>query len=139
MRASTRAWRLLAAASYVVGSLSAHAVTPVQIRQELETAARGGGNAFAGFSAQRGEQFFKARHAGDWSCASCHTQAPVQPGRHAQTGKTIAPLAPSANPQRFTDTAKVEKWFKRNCNDVLQRPCTPQEKGDVLQYLLSLQ
>ena len=138
MRAAAGAWWLLTAAWYAVGGFSAHAVTPVQIQQELEAAVRGGGNAFAGFSAQRGEQFFKARHANDWSCASCHTQAPVQPGKHAQTGKTIAPLAPTANTQRFTDSAKVEKWFKRNCNDVLQRPCTPQEKGDVLQYLLSL-
>ena len=138
MRAAARALWLLAATWYAGGAFSAHAVTPVQIQQELETAVRGTGSAFAGFSAQRGEQFFKSRHANDWSCASCHTQAPAQPGRHAQTGKTIAPLAPNANPQRFTDSAKVEKWFKRNCNDVLQRPCTPQEKGDVLQYLLSL-
>jgi hypothetical protein len=30
----------------------------------------------------------------------------------------------------------VEKWFKRNCNDVLARACTPAEKADVLAYLL---
>ena len=35
-------------------------------------------------------------------------------------------------------TAKVEKWFARNCNDVLGRACTPVEKGDVLAWLLSL-
>ena len=138
MRAAARALWLLAAVWCAVAGFSAQAATPIQIQHELEAAVRGGGNAFAGFSAQRGEQFFSSRHANDWSCASCHTQAPVQPGKHAQTGKTIAPLAPGANPQRFTDSAKVEKWFKRNCNDVLQRPCTPQEKGDVLQYLLSL-
>ena len=34
--------------------------------------------------------------------------------------------------------AKVEKWFKRNCNDVLGRVCTPLEKGDVLSYLLTV-
>ncbi|HET6803481.1 MAG TPA: DUF1924 domain-containing protein, partial [Casimicrobiaceae bacterium] len=28
--------------------------------------------------------------------------------------------------------------FRRNCNDVLSRACTPQEKGDVLAYLLEL-
>jgi hypothetical protein len=32
----------------------------------------------------------------------------------------------------------VEKWFKRNCNDVAGRACTALEKGDVLTYLLSL-
>ena len=91
-----------------------------------------------GASAQRGELFFKATHGGEWSCASCHTANPLAPGKHAKTGKTIAPLAPAANPQRFTDAAAVEKWLRRNCNDVLGRPCTAQEKGDVTQYLMSL-
>ena len=50
----------------------------------------------------------------------------------------IRALAPAANAQRFTDAAKVEKWFKRNCNEVLERACTAQEKGDVLAYLMSL-
>jgi hypothetical protein len=59
-------------------------------------------------------------------------------GRHAKTGKPIAPLAPAANTERFTDAAKSEKWFRRNCNDVVGRPCTTQEKGDVLAYLMSL-
>ena len=90
------------------------------------------------FSAQRGERFFKATHGSDWSCASCHTQNPLTPGKHAKTGKAIAPLAPAANPKRFTDAAAVEKWFRRNCNDVLGRACTAQEKGDVTQYLMSL-
>ena len=90
------------------------------------------------FSAQRGERFFKATHGNDWSCASCHTENPLAPGKHAKTGKPIAPLAPAANPKRFTDAAAVEKWFRRNCNDVLGRACTAQEKGDVTQYLMSL-
>lgn len=59
-------------------------------------------------------------------------------GKHSVTGKPIDPLAPAANPERFTNPAKVEKWFKRNCKDVLKRECTPQEKGDVLTYLLSI-
>jgi hypothetical protein len=88
--------------------------------------------------AARGEAFFKSTHGGDWSCASCHTANPLAPGKHAKTGKVIAPLAPAANPQRFADAAKVEKWFKRNCNDVLGRVCTAQEKGDVTAYLKSL-
>ncbi len=47
-------------------------------------------------------------------------------------------MAPAANPERLTDTAKMEKWFKRNCGDVLGRACTPSEKGDVIAYLTSL-
>ena len=46
-------------------------------------------------------------------------------------------MAASANPKRFTDAIEVEKWFKRNCGDVLGRECTAIEKGDVLAYLLS--
>jgi hypothetical protein len=114
------------------------AQSPAEIQRGYESAARQVSPAFGGFSAQRGETFFKSAHGGDWSCASCHTQSPVATGRHAVTGKAIAPLAPAAGPARFTDAAKVEKWFNRNCNDVLKRACTPAEKGDVLAYLMSL-
>jgi hypothetical protein len=93
---------------------------------------------FSGFDASRGEQFFKSRHGGDWSCSTCHTENPTAMGQHTVTKKDIKPMAPAANPERFTNTAKVEKWFKRNCKDVLKRECTDQEKGDVLTYLLSL-
>ena len=90
-------------------------------------------------SAPRGERFFNARHGGEWSCASCHGQPPTAQGRHASTGKAIAPLAPAFNPKAFTDTAKVDKWFRRNCKDVLARECSVAEKADVLAYLNSLQ
>ena len=67
-------------------------------------------------------------------CASCHTASPKQAGQ-TRVGKRIEPLAPAANPQRFTDAAKVEKWFRRNCQDVLQRECSAQEKGDFIAWL----
>lgn len=89
-------------------------------------------------NAQRGRTFFETRGNGEWSCASCHGMPPTSPGRHASTGKGIEPLAPSVNPARFTDTAKADKWFRRNCNDVLSRECTAAEKADVLAYLLGL-
>jgi hypothetical protein len=92
----------------------------------------------AGFSAQRGEVFFNNTHGQDWSCSSCHTKDPRAVGKHAKTDKPIQPLAPAANAERFTSPAKVAKWFKRNCNDVVGRACTAQEKGDVLTYLISL-
>jgi hypothetical protein len=93
--------------------------------------------AFSGFDASRGEQFFKSRHSGDWSCSTCHTDNPAATGKHCVTEKAIEPIAPSANPARFTNPEKVEKWIKRNCKDVVKRECTAQEKGDVLTYLLS--
>ena len=89
-------------------------------------------------SAQRGEQLFNATHGKEWSCASCHGTAPTQGGKHASTGKPIGALAPSANAQRFSDTAKVEKWFRRNCNDVLGRECSAAEKADVMSWLIGL-
>ena len=108
------------------------------MRQEFAAAAKAATPGFAGLSAARGEQFFRTTHGKDWSCASCHGARPLGDGKHAVTGKVISPLAPVANAARFTDPAKTEKWFKRNCNDVLGRECTAAEKGDVLEYLLSL-
>ena len=89
-------------------------------------------------SAARGEQFFTTRHGREWACTSCHTVSPAQPGRHASTGRPIAPMAPAFNPERFTDAAKTEKWFRRNCNDVAGRECTTAEKADVLAWLMTL-
>lgn len=88
--------------------------------------------------ASRGQQFFTAKHGQEWSCASCHNTPPTTAGKHAGTGKTIDALAPAFNAGRFTETAKVDKWFRRNCNDVLKRECSAQEKADVMAYLLSL-
>ena len=88
--------------------------------------------------AQRGQTFFSAKHGAEWSCASCHGMPPTTQGKHANTGKTIAPLAPAFNPKAFTDTAKVDKWFRRNCKDVVSRECSAGEKADVLAYLNSL-
>ncbi len=89
-------------------------------------------------SVTRGEALYRTEHPDrkgqPVSCASCHTATPTQPGR-TRVGKRIEPLAPAANPQRFTDVAKVEKWFRRNCQDVLQRECSAQEKGDFITWL----
>lgn len=89
-------------------------------------------------NADRGKTFFSSRHGGEWSCASCHGTPPTTQGKHASTGKSIAPLAPAFNPKAFTDTAKVDKWFRRNCNDVVARECSATEKADVLAYLNAL-
>ena len=100
--------------------------------------ARWSAEAGAPGNATRGQSFFNSRHGGEWSCASCHGQPPTAEGKHANTGKAIAPLAPAFNAKAFTDTAKVNKWFRRNCKDVLQRECTAVEKADVLAYLVGL-
>lgn len=115
-----------------LSSLPAVAVTPA------EMAASYSAQAGTAASAARGQEFFTSKHSKDWSCASCHTTAPTGEGKHAATGKRIAPLAPAANAERFTDNAKSEKWFRRNCNDVVGRECTPGEKADLLAWLLSV-
>lgn len=130
--------RLALAVALAAAAGGALAQTPSDYLRALETAIRRTTPAFDGFSARRGERLFKTTHGGEWSCASCHTDNPLFPGKHARTGKSIAPLAPGANAERFTDLAKIEKWFKRNCNDVLARACTPVEKGDILTWLTSL-
>ena len=111
---------------------------PGELVAGYEAAARQSAPVFAGFSAARGAKFFQETHGGEWSCSTCHTGTPTTSGRHARTGKNIAPLAPAVEPERFTDAATAEKWFRRNCNDVVGRECTPQEKGDVLTWLISL-
>ena len=86
----------------------------------------------------QGQKFFNATHGQEWSCASCHNASPTGEGKHASTGKAIAALAPAFNPERFTDPAKSEKWFRRNFKDVLARECSAAEKVDVLAWLISV-
>ncbi len=126
---------LLAATTF--SAQLAHAETPVEILA-LYKAEAAGTPGFQGFNGARGETFFKSKHGGEWSCSSCHTEHPENEGKHAKTDKLIKPIAPVANAERFTEVKKVAKWFKRNCNDVLDRECTAQEKGDVMTYLISV-
>ena len=128
----------MAAAILAIVSGAAIGQTPAAIARAYEAAASQQSPASGGLSAARGKVFFQSTHGAEWSCASCHTAEPSGPGRHARTGKSIAPLAPAANAERFTDADKVEKWFRRNCNDVVGRLCTAQEKGDVLAYLMQV-
>lgn len=95
---------------------------------------------FAGFSAERGKALYfreEQRDGKTMSCTSCHTSDPRQPGKTLAMRK-IDPLAPAANPRRFTDPKKVEKWFRRNCDDVFARECTAQEKGDFVTWINTL-
>lgn len=106
----------------------------------LAAEARQADAAFAGFSGDRGRAFWQADHPGGKpdtpSCTSCHTKDPTAEGQ-TRAGKQIAPMAVSRTPDRFTDPAKVAKWFERNCNTVLGRACTAAEEGDVITYLSS--
>jgi len=126
--------RCLAGALVAVASLAttARAATPAELLAGY------GAQAGAAVSAERGQQLFTTNHGREWSCASCHGAVPKQTGKHASTGKPIGALAPAFNPERFTDFAKTEKWFRRNCNDVMGRECTAAEKANVLSWVLTL-
>lgn len=107
---------------------------------QYATAAKAASPAFSGFSAKRGETLHLSKFNGGKpdtpSCTTCHGDSPRSAGR-TPAGKAIDPVAVSVSPTRYTDPAKVEKWFRRNCTEVLGRECTPLEKGDWLTYVIS--
>ena len=131
------------AAALSIAPTALAAMTPAQqtLHAQYVAEAKSAGAAFPGFSADRGKAFFRDRHTGGKPdtpvCTECHTTDLSKPGK-TRAGKDIEPMAASVNVKRYTDKAEVEKWFKRNCNDVLGRECTLPEKGDVLTYLLGL-
>ena len=118
-------------------TLAASPTSPAELQAAWLVEARQSNPALRAFSAERGRSFFGTTHGSDWSCASCHTNNPGQGGAHAVTHKAIEPLAPAANSRRFSDAAKVEKWFGRNCKEVVGRACSAAEKADFVQFLLS--
>lgn len=132
----------------IAGLLVATLILPItgmaapreEILGRYAAAAKTDSPAFAGFSTARGEKLHTTKFAGGKAetpaCTSCHADSPLNAGR-TPAGKAIDPVAVSVTPARYTDPAKVEKWFKRNCQDVLGRECTPLEKGDWLSYMIS--
>ncbi|MDK9702787.1 MAG: DUF1924 domain-containing protein [Sulfuritalea sp.] len=101
-------------------------------------AAKAANPAFSGFSAERGKTLHTQNFGGGKpdtpACTACHGKD-TRAGGRTPAGKAIDPMAVSATPSRYTEPAKVEKWFKRNCNEVLGRECSAQEKGDWLTFM----
>jgi len=129
------------AAAILVLPLAAFAVDAGRsaVLADYAAQARAADPGFAGFSAARGEALFRAGWTGGDartpSCMSCHTADPRNAGRNAKTGRPIEPAAVSANPQRYTDAAQVEKHFQRDCKSVMGRACTPLERGDYITFM----
>lgn len=124
--------------------LSAVLVAPPVLAQDTSPQAlvdQYSAQAGAAPSPRNGQTLFTSRHSGGKpdtpSCTTCHTTNPTKGGQ-ARTGKPIDPMAPRVNSKRFTDTKFVEKWFGRNCNSVLGRDCSAQEKADIISWLMSL-
>lgn len=141
MNYRTRACLLVLLTSFAWPSHAKPNTTPEKLLKTYEAEAKKNDASFKAFSADKGKKFYNTENKNKKgevvSCASCHTADPTKAGK-TRVGKKIEPLAPSINKGRFTDTAHVEKWFKRNCKDVYDRECTVQEKGDFIAYLLSL-
>lgn len=111
----------------------AHAETPAELLAGYVK------QAGAPAAPERGQKFFNTNFGRDYAgCSQCHGSTPVREGKDASTEKKIGPMAPAANPNRFTDRAKVELAFRMNCRDVVGRECTAGEKADVLSWLLTL-
>lgn len=93
-------------------------------------------------TAEAGRAFYVkkySRKGKEESCASCHTDNPAKVGKHTETDKPIQSLSPAVNAKRFSNLQHVEKNFSVHCKDILGRDCTPQEKGDYIIYLLTVQ
>jgi hypothetical protein len=122
---------------FIVGAGVAYAETPSSlIAGYTAEAAR----ATPGFtpSAERGQGLFTRKWGVSQtmpSCATCHSDQPAAEGKHVVTSKRIAPLSPAVNPERFASSAKVEKWFRRNCQEVVGRECSAAEKADFIQFV----
>lgn len=123
----------------IVFPLMAVAAPRDDILSQYAATAKAASPSFAGFSAKRGETLHLSKFNGGKpdtpSCTTCHGESPRSAGR-TPAGKSIDPVAVSVSPARYTDPAKVEKWFRRNCNEVLGRECTALEKGDWLTYVI---
>ena len=153
---------LLCLLCLLCASLGVRADSPQDLLRAYAEQARSADAKFSDFSAERGRAFYYATHPQPdgtaYSCASCHHEDPRKeqfahhdqipcrachfPSQRYTQGHTIRrqllPLAPVVNDARFSDAARSDMWFAKNCEFVLGRDCTPLEKGDLITWLLTL-
>ena len=130
-----RLWMIL-----TLALLSKAVMASPAIISDYSSQAKQANSGFTGFSAERGKTLYyreTIQNGKPMRCATCHSADPRQPGK-TPAFRTLEAMAPVITPSRFTDAKKVEKWFRRNCDDVFKRECTAQEKGDFVTFLSSL-
>jgi len=92
-------------------------------------------------SIAEGQAFFNRKftmpNGKEVACASCHTTNPADNGKHLVTGKSIQPLSPYVNKNRFTDLDKVEDKFTEHCTDILGADCTAAEKANFIAFVMT--
>jgi len=154
--------RLLLGMLMLVACTVIRADSPQVLLGAYADQARAADAGFTGFSIERGRAFYYAEHPQPdgtlYSCASCHHQDPRReqfahhdkipcrachfPSQRYTQAHTIRrqllPIAPAANPARFVELARSDMWFAKNCEFVLGRDCTAQEKGDLISWLLTI-
>lgn len=156
--------RFAAVLAFSLCSAYSFADTPEQILERYAGLARHEDPAFAGFSAEHGHELYFQKRVlpvvGAINCASCHMADPreqiiahkskvlcrqchvINDSEHPHPKdaklRKILPLAPSANPKRLTNFEHVEEFLKPNCEMVIGRECTTQEKGDIIAWLISV-
>lgn len=131
---------LLAALGLFSASAFADAASAQKLADKYAVIAKNVDANYKGLNADSGKAFFNREltiRGKQIACASCHTTNPANPGKHIVTKKPIKPLAPAANPERFSDLAKVEKNFEKHCLEIIGRDCTAEEKGNYIAYMLT--
>ncbi len=91
-------------------------------------------------SADEGKEFYTKKQmvkGKELACATCHTDNPVNMGKHNETGKAIQPMAPSANPKRFANVQESAKGFTKHCKQVYGKDCSAKDKGNFITYMLT--
>lgn len=105
------------------------------------TQAKAANAEYTGPTAGDGKAFYnrkiKLSNGKETACASCHTANPADKGKHIVTKKSIKPLSPTVNAQRFADFDKVEAKFTQHCNDIIGSDCTAAEKASYITYVLT--
>jgi mono/diheme cytochrome c family protein len=141
---NTAATKTFITLTYLLGSVTfaLAAAGPAQklVLEHYAAEAKASSASFSGFSPERGKALFLSQSTTGKpdtpSCSTCHTTNPRQSGR-TRAGKEIDPMALSVKTDRYSDIAKTEKWFGRNCDSVLGRACTPLEKGDFITFMVN--
>ncbi len=135
---------VLALILYAPQSFAASTLNPemTALMDSLLAEAKAADTSFDGFSAADGEELFRSKRmhskkGEERGCTTCHTKNPADSGK-TPVGKVIEPISPAVNSERLTEPKHVKKWFKRNCKWVLERECTPAEKGNFITFMLSL-
>ena len=126
-----RSARQLLMAGLLISGLAQ--ANPAELLEEYQQAGAGPFSASAGEEAWNRE--YPQEDGSSRSFRTCHGKDLKLAGEHIKTGKHIDPLAPSVNSKRLTDISHVRKWLRRNCSWTLGRECTPQEKGDFIQFI----